>query len=43
MSADWRTPPTLQGRHVRLEPLQAAHAGGLRARPSTNGKASIGK
>src|SRR5690606_23895959 len=31
MSADWSTPPTLQGAHVRLEPLQPAHAAGLRA------------
>lgn len=31
MSADWSTPPTLQGRHVRLEPLQPAHADGIRA------------
>jgi len=30
MSTDWSRPPTLQGRHVRLEPLQAAHAAGLR-------------
>ena len=27
----WRQAPTLQGRHVRLEPLLAAHADGLRA------------
>jgi RimJ/RimL family protein N-acetyltransferase len=31
MSADWNTTPTLQGRHVRLEPLQPAHADGIRA------------
>jgi hypothetical protein len=31
MNADWTTPPTLQGRHVLLEPLQPAHADGLRA------------
>ena len=31
MSADWTTPPALQGRHVALEPLQAAHADGIRA------------
>src|SRR5690606_23978248 len=30
LSTDWSRPPTLQGRHVRLEPLQAAHAAGLR-------------
>ncbi|MFC7300310.1 GNAT family N-acetyltransferase [Cognatiluteimonas weifangensis] len=29
--ADWATPPTLRGRHVTLEPLQPAHADGLRA------------
>lgn len=29
--ADWTTPPTLRGRHVTLEPLQPAHADGLRA------------
>lgn len=34
MSADWSTPPTLQGAHVRLEPLQPAHAAGLRAAAS---------
>src|SRR5690606_41532904 len=28
---DWRTPPLLQGRHVRLEPLQPAHADGIAA------------
>ncbi|HSR64867.1 MAG TPA: GNAT family N-acetyltransferase [Xanthomonadaceae bacterium] len=27
----WRAPPLLRGRHVTLEPLQAAHADGLRA------------
>jgi RimJ/RimL family protein N-acetyltransferase len=26
----WRAPPRLQGRHVTLEPLDAAHADGLR-------------
>jgi RimJ/RimL family protein N-acetyltransferase len=31
MSADWTTPPTLKGRYVLLEPLQPAHADGLRA------------
>lgn len=31
MSADWTTPPTLRGRNVLLEPLQPAHADGLRA------------
>jgi RimJ/RimL family protein N-acetyltransferase len=31
MSADWNTVPTLQGRHVRLEPLHETHAEGLRA------------
>lgn len=31
MSADWNTTPTLQGRQVRLEPLQPAHADGIRA------------
>ena len=31
MSHDWRTPPVLQGRHVRLEPLQPAHADGIAA------------
>jgi RimJ/RimL family protein N-acetyltransferase len=30
MSADWNTAPTLQGRHVRLEPLHETHAEGLR-------------
>jgi len=30
MSADWTTPPLLEGRHVRLEPLQPAHADGIR-------------
>lgn len=29
--ADWTVPPTLQGRHVTLEPLQPVHADGLRA------------
>jgi len=29
-SADWAQAPTLRGRHVQLEPLQAAHAAGLR-------------
>lgn len=29
--ADWTVPPTLQGRQVTLEPLQPAHADGLRA------------
>ena len=28
---DWTTPPTLRGRHVLLEPLAPAHAGGLKA------------
>ena len=28
--ADWSTPPTLRGRHVSIEPLQPAHADGLR-------------
>ena len=27
----WTLPPVLQGRHVRLEPLQRAHAGGIAA------------
>ena len=27
----WHAPPLLRGRHATLEPLQAAHAGGLRA------------
>ena len=31
MNADWTTPPTLRGRHVSLEALEPAHAGGLRA------------
>lgn len=31
MSADWSTPPTLQGRHVLLEPLRPMHAEGIRA------------
>ena len=31
MSKDWTTPPTLQGRHVGLAPLQASDADGLRA------------
>jgi RimJ/RimL family protein N-acetyltransferase len=31
MSADWTVPPTLRGRYVLLEPLQPAHADGLRA------------
>ena len=31
MNADWTTPPTLRGRYVLLEPLQPAHADGLRA------------
>jgi len=31
MSVDWNTPPTLLGRCVSLEPLQPAHADGLRA------------
>ena len=31
MSGDWTTTPTLQGNHVRLEPLQPEHADGLRA------------
>ena len=30
-SAAWRAPPLLRGRHVAIEPLQAAHADGLRA------------
>ncbi len=30
-SADWTRPPRLHGRHVALEPLQPAHADGLRA------------
>ena len=34
MSADWSTPPTLHGRHVRLEPLQPGHADGIRAAAS---------
>ena len=34
MSADWSTPPTLRGRHVRLEPLQPGHADGIRAAAS---------
>ena len=29
--SDWRIVPVLSGRHVRLEPLQPAHAEGLRA------------
>jgi RimJ/RimL family protein N-acetyltransferase len=29
--ADWTRPPRLRGRHVALEPLQPAHADGLRA------------
>lgn len=29
--ADWTAPPTLRGRQVTLEPLQPAHADGLRA------------
>lgn len=29
MSPDWNEVPTLLGRHVQLEPLQAAHADGL--------------
>lgn len=31
MSAKWNATPTLQGRHVLLEPLAPAHADGLRA------------
>jgi RimJ/RimL family protein N-acetyltransferase len=31
MTADWTNAPTLQGRHVRLEPLQPGHADGIRA------------
>jgi RimJ/RimL family protein N-acetyltransferase len=31
MSADWNIPPTLQGCHVRLEPLRPEHADGIRA------------
>lgn len=31
MSADWTTPPSLAGRHVRLEPLRPEHAAGIRA------------
>lgn len=27
----WHAPPLLRGRHVALEPMRAAHAGGLRA------------
>lgn len=30
MATAWRSVPTLSGLHVRLEPLQAAHATGLR-------------
>ena len=30
-TADWTRPPHLHGRHVALEPLQPAHADGLRA------------
>lgn len=29
--SDWNTVPVLSGGHVRLEPLQASHAAGLRA------------
>ncbi|MFI6867044.1 GNAT family N-acetyltransferase [Nocardia sp. NPDC050406] len=29
MSGDWQVVPTLRGKHVRLEPLSAAHAEGL--------------
>mgnify|MGYP006196251241 CR=1 FL=1 len=31
MSADWSTPPTLQGSRVLLEPLRPMHAEGIRA------------
>lgn len=31
MSRDWSTPPLLQGRHVRLEPLRREHADGIAA------------
>ena len=31
MSADWSTPPTLQGNRVLLEPLRPMHAEGIRA------------
>jgi RimJ/RimL family protein N-acetyltransferase len=34
MSSDWTAPATLQGRYVLLEPLQQAHADGLRAAAS---------
>ena len=30
LSGLWRTPPTLSGQHVSLQPLQAAHVDGLR-------------
>jgi RimJ/RimL family protein N-acetyltransferase len=30
-NSDWRRVPELRGQHVTLAPLQAAHAGGLRA------------
>ena len=30
LPADWRTPPTLQGRHATLEPIAPAHVDGLR-------------
>lgn len=31
MNRDWTTTPTLQGSHVRLEPLRPEHADGIRA------------
>ncbi|MBB4131616.1 MULTISPECIES: GNAT family N-acetyltransferase [unclassified Xanthomonas] len=31
LPSHWREPPTLRGQHATLEPLQAAHADGLRA------------
>jgi RimJ/RimL family protein N-acetyltransferase len=37
MSTDWSTPPVLQGRHVRLEPLQPGHADGI-AEAAADGK-----
>ena len=30
ISVDWAKPPTLRGKHLSLEPLQQAHAAGLR-------------